>query len=525
MFHSPVIAAADKRPGISRLLAVGVLAVAFVLLAWDAQLFFAAALKAIRYPFNLDYGEGIVWQQAQQMRDGTAYGGITAFPSIVFHYPPLYHAMTLGFNALSGIDMLKSGRIVSVAATLVMALLAGLIGFQTVRTKLARNAALLCAAVASLATLTMWPVTTWAPLMRVDMVAMAFALAGISFTMQAFTRPRLVHLASVCFVASLFAKQTAIAAPAAAFLTLFLLRPRTALAGIASSTALGLVVLGTLSWVTDAGFVRHIFLYNINRLDFTRLGGIVAVMARHCDYLCIVVLGLASWRGEISGLFAVRELRENLGEQRFKACLLLLVVYLIFAAVMMLTIAKIGSNINYILETLCVVAILVGIGIKDAAVVVTQGAQSRDVAERIMAVGLPLLLAVQALAVPAPLGTELSGRKLAEMQQIVEMIRSSTRPVISDDMVLIKRAGRDVVWEPSIFSELASKGKWDEKPFVHRIRSGGIGFFITVGHRGQQPFDSRYNPAVADAMDAAYPIQKTMAGYILHLPRPQTIAQ
>jgi len=499
--------------------------VALALLAWDAQQFLASGLRAIRYPFDLDYGEGIVWQQAQQMRDGNAYGGITTFPSIVFHYPPLYHAMTLAFQQLSGLDMLKSGRIVSVAATLVLAVLAGLIAFETVRPERARNAAILCGVVACLATLTMWPLTAWAPLMRVDMVAMAFAFAGVWFSMKAFTRPRLVHLAAVCFVASVFAKQTAIAAPAAAFLTLFLLKPRTALAGIASSVALGLVVLGSLCWVTDGGFARHIFIYNINRLDFGRLGAIVAVLARHCDYLCIVALGLASWRGEGPALFAIRELRENLADQRGKACLLLLVFYVLFAAVMMLTIAKIGSNINYILETLCVVAVLVGISLRFVAAVATGTAETERNAGVILAVGLPILLAVQALAVPAPLATELTGRPLAEMRQLVEMVRASSRPVISDDMVVIKRAGRDVVWEPSIFSELASKGKWDERPFVKRIRNGEIGFFITVGHRGQQPFESRYNPAVADAMDAAYPIEKPMAGYILHLPRSEATAK
>jgi hypothetical protein len=30
-------------------------------------------------------------------------------------------------------------------------------------------------------------------------------------------------------------------------------------------------------------------------------------------------------------------------------------------------------------------------------------------------------------------------------------------------------------------------------------------------------FDSRYTPAVADAMDAAYPRRERTAGYVLHL--------
>ena len=42
--------------------------------------------------------------------------------------------------------------------------------------------------------------------------------------------------------------------------------------------------------------------------------------------------------------------------------------------------------------------------------------------------------------------------------------------------------------------------------------------FVTVGERGDRLFDSRYNPAVADAMYKAYPQRRTIADYTLHLP-------
>jgi hypothetical protein len=46
--------------------------------------------------------------------------------------------------------------------------------------------------------------------------------------------------------------------------------------------------------------------------------------------------------------------------------------------------------------------------------------------------------------------------------------------------------------------------------------------FVTVGARGSEPFDSRYNRAVADAMDQAYPVKASLAGYLIHLPPPGT---
>ena len=79
-------------------------------------------------------------------------------------------------------------------------------------------------------------------------------------------------------------------------------------------------------------------------------------------------------------------------------------------------------------------------------------------------------------------------------------------------------AGVPVQWEPAIFAELASTGTWDEAPFVDAVKAGQFAFFITAGARGERLFDSRYNPAVADAMDAAYPVKRKIAGYTLHLP-------
>lgn len=515
MHHAPVTAA-RKPAGLTRWIVAAAILSALVLLAWDAQAFLTAALKAIRYPFELDYGEGIVWQQAEQMRTGDAYGSIIGFPAIVFHYPPLYHALTLAVSSVAGIDMLKAGRIVSVAATLLTGLLAGLIAARTVQGEIKRSAALLCAAIASLAVLSLSPVSAWGPLMRVDMVAVAFSLAGIWCTMQAFARPRFIHLAGVCFVAAVFTKQTAIAAPAAAFLTLLLLKPRTAFAGIATCLGLGLAVLAPLAWVTHGGFLRHIFLYNINRFDPTRLGAMVGVLAQHGAYIAVVAIALAK-RRRIKP-FSIRELRENQEQRHGDASLLLLLVYLAFAAVMMLTIAKVGSNINYMVEALCVVAILVGVACKEAAEALVTGSGVGGPSGFLLRVALPVAVAVQAMSVPRPAEDELREPKLTQARQLVQMIHEAKRPVISDDMVLVKRAGRQVVWEPAIFAELASKHMWDERPFVARVRSGRFAFFITRSHRGRPLFDSRYTPAVADAMDAAYPVQRRMGDYVLHLP-------
>ena len=61
------------------------------------------------------------------------------------------------------------------------------------------------------------PVVTWAPFMRVDMLAVALSLFGLVAAFKALERPRLIYLAALLFVAAVYTKQTSIAAPAATF--------------------------------------------------------------------------------------------------------------------------------------------------------------------------------------------------------------------------------------------------------------------------------------------------------------------
>ena len=85
-------------------------------------------------------------------------------------------------------------------------------------------------------------------------------------------------------------------------------------------------------------------------------------------------------------------------------------------------------------------------------------------------------------------------------------------------MVMLLRNHQRVVWEPAIFAQLSSTRVWDEKPLVAHIRRNEFEMFITDGPRGIGFYASRYDPAVADAMNAAYPVKLPLAGYTLDLP-------
>jgi hypothetical protein len=517
-----IVAAPTDR---ARLCAAAAILFALAALVFDAGRLFAAGEAALRFRWELDYGEGIVWEQMRLMLAGRGYGPIDGLPAIVFHYPPVFHLVTAALAGGTGLDPLAAGRLVSLSSTLLTGAFAGLVAAKAVRAETSLPVAALCGVVGGLAVFSFWPVAYWAPLMRVDMLATALSLAGVYAAMLALKRPPLILLASVCFVAAVYTKQTSIVAPGAVFLTFLLLRPRLAWACAGGCILLGLAALGALAWSTDGGFVRHIFLYNVNRFEAWRLLLIQDVVLAHLFYFVVLAIGLAARLKSRLPLYrragSVAALRERLSSAPGDAFLLLVLVYAVLAGLMTLSVAKSGSNVNYFIEWVAVLAILLGILVQDAAAAavagIRAGGSTRLIAQPAL---LPLLIGVQALVVPPlPGRTEtLAGARIPQLEALSTMVRNAGRPVISDDMVLLRRSGVPIQWEPAIFAELASTGAWDERRFVQYIRARRFAFFVTVGDRGQRLFDSRYNPAVAEAIDAAYPVRRKLAGYTLHIP-------
>lgn len=515
---------AASRPNLwERKAAIGAILVACVVLAIHLQALFTSAVIAIRYPFGIDYGEGIVWQQALQIQARASYGSIAGFPAIVFHYPPVYHLLTIALARADGLDFLMAGRIVSFTATLGFGLLAGAIVYHVVRCDARPRAAAICSVIGSLVAVTSAPVTNWAPLMRVDMVATAFSLGGIWLAMRALTRPLLIHAAAVCFVAAVFTKQTAIAAPVATFLTLLALRPRVALAGMATSLGVGLAALAMLEWMTNGGFLRHILLYNINRFDLSRLSLVAMIVEFHGLYVAAACLGTALWVQRRShkyrGANSVSEIRRRLQGSEGDIGLSILVAYFLLTTVMLVTVAKVGSNINYFIDWILAAGMLAAIGCCQAACVACD-AGPHAAKPLSSAVLLPALIGIQAMLLPpAPdYADRTDPRRVAQLQRLTALVKAADRPVISDDMVVLLRAGQPVMWEPAIFAELSSKGMWDPAPFVAKIRRGEFAFFVTEGGRGDPSYEERYGQFLAIAIAEAYPVKRTLAGYTLHLP-------
>ena len=478
---------------------------------------------AIRYPYELDYGEGIVWQQAALIPGPRMYGVGQGLPFIVFHYPPLFHLLA---RALAGFmpDLLSAGRLVSAISTVAIApLVAGLVLFASRPSADGRPDMRIGIAIAAgLLALSLHAVRSWGMVMRVDMVSIALSLAGVLVACWSDGRMRGTTCALLLCVASVYCKQTELPAAAAIFFVVLLRRPRVAIGAGAVALTAGLAVLGLLQWLTNGGFLQNIVADNVNRFGLRHAAYVLVTEFMSLPFMALILV--AAWiilRGMVVSatggmvapapgsplrrLQALAQLRRSLAD-RATAARAMVLLHFAFASLMLFTIFKSGANYNYLIEWLCVGCVLIGVLLSDLVAV----------GKHFSKIAAPLILCV--LMLPIRQLTDRFPQAIVESQAaLVQRIAHADKPVASENMTLLMRAGKPVIFEPAIATELASRGKWDEKPLVDMVKSGGFAFMIySDDSLGPTP---RRSPAVDAAMRLAYPrVEHVGRRLYVHLP-------
>jgi hypothetical protein len=436
------------------------------------------------------------------------YGPIDHLPFIVFHYPPVYHLTSRAVMAF-GVDPLAAGRMVSLAATAVIAISIAWLIAANLTGRVGRSAVLAGAVTGALLPLSYGPVESWFDLMRVDMLAIALAFLGVVFAVRAERQPAWLALAMPVFVLSVYTKQTELTAPASALVVLLMVRPRAAILAGLGGAILGLAALAWLEWLTAGGFLRHILAYNVNTSSFDLLVRRLREEAIYAILLAAAVVGLGvSWLDRVA---AAR--RHAPGTAKYSVVVPIVTVWLSLSAAMLLsTVGKTGSNVNYFIEPMCVCAVAAGmlVGLYWQAVVGSPG--PRDAALRF---GLVCLLALVAMTVrhrPYYLTHSFDPGLIAMQENLVLEIARQDRPVLSEDMVLSLRGGQDVPIEPLIFHELAKTGQWDQRRLLDLINNHTFAFVV------RYPWDELYTPEVLNAILRAYPRVQTRGSYVVRYP-------
>ncbi len=479
-------------------------------------------MAAIRYPYGLDYSEGLLWQQALWTPGPHMYGDIFRYPFVVFEYPPLY-LIAMKVVAGLGLGMLPAGRTISVVSTLAACLFLGLTIWRTCRDSANRRTARLGSVVAGLLPLTLLPVLSWSVLVRVDMMALALSWAGVLLAVRAFGRPNLLFPALLLFVAAVFTKQIFVAAPVCMGIVWLIRAPRAAMRVYAVGTAAGLLGVGVLAWMTHGGFVRHIFLYTADRVDLGRAWTLTSSWLLAYAILAILTLvsAAASWRWLRAerGVRGAGSLAAAIRSDDRAAVIAFLTLYLAVTSLMLVAAGKTGSSRNYFIEWMCCWCAWIGM-------LVAGPRTSGPGVQRMGAIGpllVPACLLLQIWPLPGALSQlrrdQFSAEHASASAALLARARGLHGPILSDDMVMLLQSGREVPLDQCVLLELSQVGVWHEQLLVDLLQKKFFAAVVTAYGPGDPTFNGRYLPATQAAMLRSYPRLENFGDYRLRLPQ------
>jgi uncharacterized membrane protein (UPF0136 family) len=503
------------------------LASATVALGWLLPSLAARWGAARDYSFQLDAEEGFVLEHAVALARGESmYRPIDREPYIVGSYPPLF-AWTLGIVNGPAVDLksMGRGRMLTIAATLGTGLLLALmVALRTRR--------VLPAVLAPLLFLISYEVYQWSAFVRVDLPALFVSLAGVAVFLAA-ARRWMLAASALLFVAAVYTKQTAVLAPLACALALAR-HDRRGLAWFAGvGLGAGAIIFIILQARTDGEFFPHAIAYNRNRMDWIGWRRLMEneIWFFH-RWLLLAVVGAAAARlmlrcpvaNEPSPAARRRERPHARGTVE---------IYTFLATLSLLSYAKVGAAPNYVLEPLAAWALFVS---ESLGRLMERLAGRPDWRARLAVWGVAGLLLIHGLYAnlnrdggppyvlrsPTPNAAWNAGAR-----EVLLAARQSRGDVFSEEAVFPLLAGKRVVWQSFIMSQLAREGLAGDAPMVEMLRERRLGLFIATADlspadAAQTHYD-RYTPAVVEALQANYRLDRTIPiptkTYYLWVPR------
>jgi hypothetical protein len=287
-------------------------------------------MLAARHEFN--QVESVVGIHALMLSRGEGlYYDLQHYPFTVSPYGPIFYTLSAGLHLL-GLPVLVGARLVSFTAFLGIVLLSWRLLRMHTSNRYAVWAGTLL--IASAPYLVRWGMTG-----QVDVLALFFSVAAL----YAFSRRAFVWTGTF-LIAAVFTKQTMIAAAAAIALRMFLDDRRRAMRFVLAVACGGATLALALNAATGGRYFENAVVANLNPMSLSK-----ALL--HADRflaagVCLLILALAGSRRALRG-----------GPHLF--CFYLGCAFVVFA----LTASKIGSEVNYQIETLVALGLCAGLAL------------------------------------------------------------------------------------------------------------------------------------------------------------------
>ena len=490
--------------GVVPYLELGSRVIVAVFLVIIIAIFLLHSALSVTYRYPLDYGEAPLVDQAQRLLRGESIypPDLTTPPYTISNYPPLYPLTLVPGIWLFG-PSFGFGRLLSVLAALATA--AALGGMLRSHTEY-RPAAWIAAM-----TFLAWPyVLEWSGRLRVDLLALALSSWALFVISRRPGERRSILVAGLLLVGAVLTRQSyGLAAPLAAFIWLWVRQGwRKALQLAAVCAAVGGSLLLILIVATRGGFWTHVITANVNAFSFDlvwhygrRLWDAAPLM------LVIGGVTLALGPGRIT-LWP------------------LLAPYLIGAVASAITIGKVGSNVNYLLELCAALSLSAG------AVVAWMGrrdeASPAPVGPWLAPVGCALAVALAAQAgamlhvgLQGPVQTLKDRRDAEQALAVLEArVEGVTGPVLADEfMGLLTLQGHALYLQPFERTQLALAGQWDQRPLLTQIRDEAFPLILIHHFRHWPVYKERWTPEMLDEILTSYEATRFVAETLVFEPR------
>ncbi len=438
-----------------------------VLAAWTVV---DGLVARIGLPLAFSYVEGFNVNDAVRLAHGVAlYGDPSRPPFVSSVYTPLYTALVAGMIAL-GLPGLLSARLVSLLSA---TLLAGAIGLSG-RLRTGR-----VACIAALLFLLSPLQRSWMLVARPDYTAALLSVLGIIVAARGAAGPGALWAAPLV-AAAILTKQSYVAAALTVTIIFMARSPRRGLVFAATLVALLGGAVAALSWSSNGWFLFHAVTANRNPFSWENAGVLAdRFLSSHAPEWLLMSPALVplaiTRRVSVFGLYAV------------------------IAAAASISSGKLGSDSNYFIEPLAAAALLAANEFP-LAWLVARGRPGRVACAALCAAAV-ILGAIRFVEL-RQMRRSLPG-EVTVFERMCRDLAARPGPAVSDDAVLLGCAGKDVIFQPFVMTQLAEAKRWDQRPFLESLSDGRIPTVI-VQTRPEWLFRSRYTAEMRESLRKRY---------------------
>lgn len=448
------------------------------------------AIHAINYPQPLDYGEGPLLNQVRLMLRGVSYyKDINTPPYIIGNYPPVYNLITSIFVPVFGLKF-AAGRFVTLASVLLASYVLYLIVF-----KLSGNRFI--SILSGAFYLAIDYIYVWGVYMRVDELAILFNLIGIYWVIKYENDYKKLRFCIIFFLLALYTRQSMIAGTLAAFFYLFSKDKKTAYKLFCYMALIGMGIFALLDVITKGQFYLHIVKYNANFFTFKQLKFFMTFELN--TYTAMLI---------IAGVFALYSLKSK----KYR----IISLYFISAFLVQLTVGKVGSMLNYLIEPTAAAGAVTALCFSEG----TRKAERDKNAAVYVSMALILILMICNYKYgPNTLNWGVNpGKAPYGLDRLVE---STKGPILAENLGILPAHDRDIYYDPFIFTQLSYQGIWDQNKIVRDIdlkkfKLIMLEFDLRLDHSGNT---DRWSNEMKKAMYANYKFKERQNNIFVFEPK------